>query len=118
MFRAPGHAGLPGVDLLLADIPCELDQVARHLGLRESTLKAYKRSGSAPRSVLLALFWETRWGRSAADSEAANAASTHYRMAAMLQAEIKRLHLVIDRLERELAGRQNGAANSPVWRVK
>ena len=118
MFRAPGHAGLPGIDLLLADLPCSLAHAARHLGLKESTLKAYKRAGSAPRTVLLSLFWETRWGRSAADTEAANAASTHYRLAKSFQSEIERLHLVIDRLERELSQRQGVAANAPIYRVR
>lgn len=121
MFRAPSQAGLPGIDLLLADVPANHDQVARHLGIKPSTLATYKRTGQAPRLVLLALFWESRWGRSAADTEAANAARLQASLAASLQREIDRLHLVIDRLERELAswGQASGqAANGPVYRTR
>ena len=81
MFRAPSHAKLPNVATLLADIPYTSRQVARHLGLSEATIRRYQRLGQAPRPVMLALFWETRWGRSAADCEAANWGAVHYRRA-------------------------------------
>lgn len=118
MFRSPGQAGLPGIDLLLADIPASVDQVARHLGIKPSTLHTYKRTGQAPRLVLLSLFWETRWGRSIADTEAANAARCQASLAALLRQEIERLHQVIARLELELSQSAPGAANTPVYRVK
>lgn len=121
MFRAPTQAGLPGIDTMLDDIPATRQQIARHLGISESTLATYKRTGNAPRAVMLALFWETRWGRSAADCEAANFGQVHHAQAKALQAHCGRLAGIIWRLEMELqqAARTGGAvpANLPVFRM-
>jgi len=62
-------------------------QVARHLGVTEQTLKKYIKSEGAPRAIVLALFWETRWGRSAADTDAANFGAIYYRKAMGLERE-------------------------------
>ncbi len=117
MFRAPSQAGLPGLVTMLDDLPADTRQIARHIGIQESTLKTYKRTGNAPRSVQLALFWETRWGRSAADCEAANAASTYASEARRLQEHQTRMAGTIWRLEVELDRQQAGRpANLPIWR--
>lgn len=121
MFRAPAGTGLPSVATMLDDIPANLETVAAHLGLKPSTLKTYKAKDSAPRAVRLALFWETRWGRSAADTEAANAAQVYRGETKALQAHAGRLAGIVWRLELELSQAQksghHGAANLPVWRV-
>lgn len=121
MFRAPAGAGLPHIQTMLDDIPASLDQIAAHLGVKLSTLKTYKRTGNAPRAIMLALFWETRWGRSAADTEAANAASTFAAHAKRQQEHASRMAGIVWRLETELQQAQqksgHGAANLPVWRV-
>lgn len=118
MFRAPSQAGLPGFEFMLDDVPASPGQIARHLGIQESTLKTYRRTGSAPRSVQLALFWETQWGRSAADVETANAMAAHRGHAQALQAHQARMAGVIWRLEVELQ-RDSGTrpANLPLWKV-
>lgn len=120
MFRAPSMAGLPSIATMLDDIPASTAQIARHLGIQESTLKTYQRTGNAPRAILLALFWETRWGRSAADVDAHNTATLYARQARSLQDHqarmagiIWRLELELDREYRHQAGRP---ANLPVWR--
>jgi hypothetical protein len=112
MFRAPG--ALPTFSLLLDDLPVGHDAVCKHLDISAATLRRYVLADHAPRPVLLSLFWETRWGRSAADCEAANAASVHAQHARALRQQNVRLHHVIDQLEKE---RSNGAANSPFFRV-
>ena len=118
MFRAPSQAGLPGLDFMLADLPATPKQIAGHLGIAESTLATYKRTGNAPRAVQLALFWETRWGRSAADVEASNAAATHAGHARRLQDHLGRMAGVVWQLELELDRQQDGRpANLPLWRV-
>lgn len=120
MFRSPSSAGLPHITTMLDDIPASLDQVARHLGIQTSTLKKYKRQGGAPRAIMLALFWETKWGRSAADTEAANAAQVFRSETKSIQAHAGRLAGIVWRLELELSHAQksgHGAANLPVWRV-
>lgn len=117
MFRAPSMAGLPGLDQLLADLPATPDQIARHLGISLRTLRGYVQNNSAPRPVLLALFWESRWGRSAADTEAANYGAIYYREAMGLKRQNAALRRQIGVLEGELAKAGSGAANAPLWRV-
>lgn len=117
MFRSPSGAGLPSFSTMLADLPANLHQVARHLDLSTVTLNKYRKNDQAPRAVMLALFWETRWGRSCADTEAANFGAVHYRQAQGLEREVARLVGVVLRLEVELDRGGSGAANSPVWRV-
>jgi hypothetical protein len=117
MFRAPSQAGLPGLHFMLDDLHATPKQIATHLGIKESTLATYKRTGNAPRAVQLALFWETQWGRSAADVEAANAAAVHAREARALQAHQARMAGVIWRLEVELDRTTGGRpANLPIWK--
>src|SRR6218665_3785550 len=79
MFRAPRPAGLPSLSLMLADLPAQPAQVAAFLEISRRQLQRYQLADQAPTPVMLALFWETRWGRSAADCEAANWAALHYR---------------------------------------
>ena len=139
MFRSPSQAGLPGINVMLADLPGNHKQVARHLGITLQTLKKYVKADGAPRAILLAIFWETRWGRSAADTEAANWGAMYYRQAkgfereaetlkkslASLELELSagferefdalRKHVSI--LEKELAIGSYGASNSPIFMV-
>ena len=118
MFRSPSHAGFPGLQTMLDDLRFHATprQIAAHLGIKESTLKSYRRAGQAPRTIMLSLFWETRWGRSAADTEAANWGALHYQGHQLARRELERLSGVVARLEIELA-RHDRAANGPVFRV-
>ena len=105
---------------MLADLPATRAQVARHLGISLSTLTKYAKADQAPHAVMLALFWETRWGRSAADVEASNFGATYYREAKGLERELQRMAGVMLRLEQEIdfhSRTARGAANSPVWRT-
>lgn len=117
MFRAPSAAQLPPISMMLDDIPASSQQIARLLGVTEQTLTRYKQSGKAPRAVSLALFWETRWGRSAADCEAANYGQVHRAHAQSLQGELSRLAGVVARLEADYDKVQDLAANFPLYRV-
>ena len=65
---------------------------------------------------MLALFWESRWGRSAANCEAANFGQVHYAYAQVLKEKNEVLLDQIAQLECEL-GHQGGAANGPIWRI-
>lgn len=112
MFRAPTAAGLPPFSFLLHDLPAPPRLVARHLGLAPRTLARWLALDQAPRPVMLALFWESRWGRSAADAEAANYGAIYYRMAQGLRSEVDALRAQLVRLE--TLG-DFGAANGPVW---
>lgn len=114
MFRAPTGAGLPSFTLMLQDLPATPQQLARHLGLTERTMQRYMAAGDAPRPVMLATFWETRWGRSAADCEAANYAAMSYRRATLAERQVQALQHQVAELENEIS-RLDRAANSPVW---
>lgn len=116
MFRAPTAGGLPSFDVLLRDLPATAGQVAQHLDLTPATLARYARQG-APRAVQLACFWESRWGRSAADVEAANWGAQYYRLAQSLERENATLKAQLLQLELQLAQGGVGAANAPFWRV-
>lgn len=116
MFRAPGSAGLPSFDLMLQDLPATPAQVARHLDITSRTMQRYQAGADVPRAVMLALFWETRWGRSVADTEAANWGALHFRRAEIADREARRLRGQIEVLERELCA-MPGAANGPLYQV-
>lgn len=114
MFRAPSQAGLPSFSTMLQDLPATPAQVARHLDVTPRTLQRYVAEDQAPRVVMLAMFWETRWGRSAADAEAANWGALYYQRAQIMERQNVALRRQITALETALA-ESHGAANSPVW---
>ena len=68
MFRTPRH--LPSLLDMLDDIKTDRRTIAQHLGITERTLARYEATQQAPRPIMLALFWETQWGRGTADAEA------------------------------------------------
>ena len=113
MFRAPTHAELPPLRLMVADIPATEKQMARHLGITPETLRRYIKSGQAPRPIMLAMFWETRWGRSAADCEAAQFGQVHAAHAQALARENAKLREQLTALERMV---DSGAANAPFFK--
>lgn len=114
MFRSPGPAGLPSFTTMLQDLPATPLQVARHLDITPRTMQRYQATTEAPRAIMLALFWETRWGRSAADVEAANWGALHYRAAMIERRQNVALRAHVAKLEAELDGR-TGAANLPLY---
>lgn len=117
MFRSPTMAGLPGLNFMLADIPANHKQVARHLGVTEQTLKKYIKAEGAPRAIMLALFWETRWGRSAADTEAANYGAIYYRKAIGLERENLAMRKKMQAIQLEFDRQVHESANSPFFNV-
>ena len=72
---------LPPLELLISDIPLRKTQIANHLGITTRTLENYLKKQNAPRSVLLALYWETRWGKSHISAETTNYAQMNAALA-------------------------------------
>ena len=66
---------------------------------------------------MLALFWESTWGRMTADTVAFNHAAAHAALAESLKRQNKRLMEQIEKLESELAQTEGHAANAPIFRV-
>ena len=102
---------------MLADLPATRQQIARHLGISNRTLLRYIKDNQAPRPVMLSLFWETRWGRSAADVEAANFAALNYRLLKGLESDNARLKVQVATLELLCSRGPAGAANQVFYRV-
>jgi hypothetical protein len=113
MFKAPSQ--LPPLSLLIDDLPTRcLRQLARHLGISERTVKRYQEQDQAPRLVMLALFWETRWGQSVLDAEIFNRDQVQRGLVGALQRENAQLRATVARL---VAAGDYGAANDPLWGV-
>lgn len=104
---------MPHLRLMLADMATDHRSIARHLGVAPRTLARYVHQDQAPRAIMLALFWESRWGRSAADCEAANYGTVNAGLAHALQRENAALKRHILRLETMI----NDAANAPLYHV-
>ena len=71
-MKAPVPAKLPHLHTILDNLGLPDKQVARFLDVSPSTVKRWRIAGQAPRPVMLALFWETDWGRSAVACDAVN----------------------------------------------
>jgi len=103
--------GIPPLGDLLADLgnpkPAE---IAKSLGVSERTVRGWKRTGQAPRPVMLALFWVTSWGQQWAEAEAFNRAQIEYQSAAALRRHVKELEQIISRL---MTIADFGCANDP-----
>lgn len=114
MFRAPRPAHLPHIESILNDLGQPVQAVAKHLDIDPSTLRRYRATGQAPRTVMLALFWETSWGRSQTDTEAINNARMLYQANMMLERRNAKLLKRIELLEKELV-QGHAAANMPFF---
>src|SRR5687768_16254550 len=109
MFRAPKSGQMPSLLQLRDDLwTRDPARIADHLGITERTLRRYVADGQAPRAVLLALFWETRWGVETINCEALNDAIRARGMASALE---QRVALLSGRIARLEALGDFGAAN-------
>lgn len=86
-------------------------RVARVLGVSRRTVYRWNAAGSAPRVACLALFWLTRWGRSAVHTQAANDAVMAVSLVRGLERRVGELTAQVGHLER-LGG--YGSANEPL----
>ncbi|WP_041929621.1 hypothetical protein [Methylibium petroleiphilum] len=86
-------------------------RVARVLGVGLSTVYRWNKARSAPRSACLALYWLTRWGRSAVHCAAVNDATAAVGYVNALRRENGELRA---QLAHVLALSDSGAANAPL----
>lgn len=102
---------LPTLNEMLIDIgnphPRE---VAKVLRVTERTVWRWKAANKAPKSVMLAIFWTTRWGRSAVDAAAQNDAMRFASIARCLRDE---LDAIKARLARVAKIGDFGSSNDP-----
>lgn len=115
MFRAPSQ--LPPLSLLIDDSPTRCTkQLARYLGISERTFKRYQEQDHAPRLVMLALFWESRWGQSVLDCEIFNRDRVQRGLIQALQTEGQQLRETVGKMAQMLADGGHGAANEPFYK--
>lgn len=101
----------PALSLLLPDLGNPSPrEIARYLGVTERTIYAWKAANHAPRAAMLALFWESSYGRSALDCELHNSAMVHKLHADSLARHVVNLETRIARLEKIGSF---GSANAP-----
>ena len=108
---------LPPLELLISDIPLRKTQIANHLGITTRTLENYLKKQNAPRSVLLALYWETRWGKSHISAETTNYAQMNAALASSTKKCNEQLQNHIKVLEADFYHNyfNTSSANLPVW---
>lgn len=117
MFKAPVPAKLPHLQSILDNIGLSDQQIAFFVSVSPSSIKRWRKLGQAPRAVMLALFWETSWGRSASYSEADHYAKLQFMHAKMLERKVAELERKLEKLEKTLAT-VDTAANSPIFEVR
>ncbi|MBX3601167.1 MAG: hypothetical protein KF863_11115 [Rubrivivax sp.] len=106
---------LPVWDAILHDLgnpPAH--RVAQALGVGRSTVYRWSANGGGPRIACLALFWLTRWGRSAVDAQATNDAQMAVQLARALAEERDRLRLQLDALSSARDGLPAAVAVAPL----
>lgn len=102
---------------MLDNIASNDAEIAKFLEISPQTLRKYRQKGQAPRLVMLALFWETVWGQSAANCDAVNWGRLQFQENAMLKRQNAKLKKQMLELEKALAS-VDQAANSPVFEIR
>ena len=105
---------LPPLSYLLDEQPADLTTAARHVGLSPATLQRYRSADAAPRSVMLALFYESKWGYSLLHTTAFNRQMWATGLVSSLRDQNAVLLARIAKLE-QLG--HFGAANEPMQRL-
>lgn len=91
---------LPSLAMILDDLGRPTPAAwGRAIGVSERTAWRWQAAGSAPRPACLALYWLTRWGWSAIESEALYAVDLLRTVQRTSQAEIASLRAEIGRLQ-------------------
>ena len=114
MFKAPTDSKMPSWEMMRDNLGASIPALAKHLGLAPSTVWRYNKVRHAPRVILLALFFETCWGRSLIATESENELRIMRSMVRCLKDENCILHKQIALLERHLSQIEI-VANSPVF---
>lgn len=105
---------LPPLSMLIDDLHGSRtpEAIGQHLGVSALTVRRWIKTDQAPRSAMLALFWETRWGLSALDAQAVNLVRSHIGLNNALRRENAALTRRIQYLE---SVGQFGSSNAPVF---
>lgn len=114
-MKAPVPAKLPHLHTIIQNLGQPVDALAKFLDISPQTMLRYIREGQAPRPVMLALYWETDWGRSAVACDAVNWGRMQYMQAMTLERKVRELQSEIQKLRALLEKQTAGAANAPLY---
>ena len=106
---APRH--LPPFSVLVEHLERPASVLVDHLEVSRRTVQRWSVTDCAPRSVLLAIFWETRYGRSAVECRAVNDAR---HQAGLARCHLDTANARLRDLAHVLALADFGSANSPL----
>lgn len=110
-FHAPKDIYGPELLRMFIDELGGPKRVHKYLGVSERTVWHWLSAGRAPRAAVLALFWESRWGRSQIFTEQVNEIRLLYRQVCILQDQYQKAKDIITGLRAMHAG----SANEPLF---
>lgn len=114
LFHIPTHRELPQLREILANLGNPSSRaIAQALGLSERSIRAYRKRGSAPRPVMIALFWVTTWGHARINVDMHNECTQAHQLARALRSENETLKLMVEQLAKH---RNDRCANDPITR--
>ena len=110
-FHAPRDIYGPELLRTFIDELGGVKRVHKYLGVTERTIWHWLSTGRAPRSAVLALFWESKWGRSQIFTDQVNEIRLLYQQVHILQDQYQRAKDIVAGLRAIHAG----SANEPVF---
>lgn len=112
MFLAPYPAHLPALSTILDDLSAKPEKIARYLDVSPSTLARWRAAEGAPRAAHLALYWESKWGRSQIYCNQVNEIRLLYGQVQMLERQLERCARIVAGL-RSMC--KTDTANEPIF---
>jgi len=113
-MRAPNK--IPPLSVMLDDID-DVKALARRIGVTYPLFAKYAEKDSAPRSVLLAVFWETQWGMSILHADYENETMYLRQLVGALERNLAESRRQVLLLEAQLQDRVYFAQNSPIAKI-
>ena len=110
-FHAPKDVYGPNLLSLFVRELGGVKAVYKHLGVSERTVYHWLSSGHVPRTAVLALFWETQWGRGHIYADQVNEIRLLYAQLNLLQRQYRRATQIISGLR----ALHTGSANEPLF---
>lgn len=109
-FLAPNKIRGPNLMQLLMQDMGNAKTIAKYLGVNERTIYAWKAKGRAPRYIVLALFWESKYGHSLLSTTLQNEVSLLHGQLRVFASQYQRAKDMVTGLR----ALHTGAANDPL----
>lgn len=110
-FHAPSNIYGPNLLRMFIDELGGVKRVHKYLGVTERSVWRWLATGRAPRAAVLALYWESKWGRSQIFTDQVNEIRLLYRQVCILQDQYQKAKDIVTGLRAMHAG----SANEPIY---